>query len=140
MIFEKEIRFSMIHVNNELLKTHVAVGNIRGRAGGGDDDVCNTLERRWDGGHIVRVELDNCSAETRVEDGVVDGIVAVLEAESNVVTWVTGDVESWEGHDWESGVGAGARGNECRSDGVNHVEAKRGVVGGSPRIEAGDGG
>lgn len=81
-----------------------------------------------DGSHVVLVQLANGSTETRVEDGIVCSGVRVVECELDVVSGVTSDGQSWEGLDWEGGVGVWAASDEGRGDGVDHVETERGVV------------
>ena len=103
----------------------VVGGDISGGGSGGDDNVRDTLERLGDHGHVVGVELDGGSSNTIVEDGVLNGITLgrVVEGESSGLSGVSVvNGQSAEGLDGESGVGGGARGDECGSNGVDHVE------------------
>jgi len=120
----------------------VVGGDIGGGGGGGDDNVRDTLEGLGDHGHVVGIELNSGGSDTVVEDGVLDGITLsrVVEGEGGGLSWVSVvNGQSAEGLDGKSGVGGGARGDECGSNGVNHVETESGVVGGRPRLGVGDG-
>lgn len=113
----------------------VVRGDIGSRRGGRDEDVRDTLERLGDHGHVVGIELNGSGSDTVVEDGVLDGITLsrVVESEGGGLADNTVlDSQGSKGLDGESGVGLGARGDESRSDGVDHVEAEGGVVSGRP--------
>lgn len=104
--------------------------NVRRGGSGGNKNVGDTLEVTGDGSGVVLSELDGHVTETVVEDGVL-GVGGVnIECEHSVgVRGRVGNGQSGECLDGQSSVGAGARGDECRGNGVNHVQAEWGVVG-----------
>ena len=116
---------------------NVVGGNHGGVALGGDDDVRDTLEVGGDRSHVVLVQLASLCSETRVEDGIVGGVVRIVKGECNVVTWHSGaDGQSGEGHDGEGSVGRRAASDKGRSDGVDHVETQRCVERSRPGVNA----
>lgn len=118
----------------------VVVGDVSSGASGGDDDVREALELRGDHGHVVLVEHDAGGAEARVEDGVVGSSVRVVEGEGGHLSGLgSADGQSGEGLDGEGSVAVGARGDEGRGKGVDHVKAERSVVRAAPRVGVGDG-
>ena len=103
----------------------VVGGDIGSGRSGRDEDVRDTLEGLGDHGHVVGIELNSGSSDTVVVDGVLDGITVgrVVEGVGGGLAWRTVlNGQSTEGLDGESGVGLGARGDECGSNGVDHVE------------------
>ena len=105
---------------NDVVSGHVGSGRS-----GGNDNVRDTLEALGDHSHVVGIELNGGGTDTVVEDGVLDGITLsrVVEGEGGGLSWVSVvNGQGTEGLDGESGVGRGARGDECGSNGVDHVE------------------
>ena len=120
----------------------VVGGDVGSGGSGGDDDVRDTLETSGDLCHVVLVKLNGGGTDTVVEDGVLDSgtLSAVVESEGGGLSWHTVlDGQSTEGLDGESGIGLGARGDEGRGDGVDHVKTKSGVVSRRPWLVHADG-